>query len=56
MESRRDQTQVVNRILETRLLAPDVKYFRVEAPKVARKRRAGQFVIVRRQLGKPILM
>ncbi|MDH3730059.1 MAG: sulfide/dihydroorotate dehydrogenase-like FAD/NAD-binding protein [Acidimicrobiia bacterium] len=37
----------MNRILETRLLAPDVKYFRVEAPKVARKRRAGQFVIVR---------
>jgi ferredoxin--NADP+ reductase len=37
----------VNRILETRLLAPDVKYFKVEAPKVAQKRRAGQFVIVR---------
>ncbi len=37
----------MNSILETRLLAPDVKYFRVDAPKVARKRRAGQFVIVR---------
>jgi ferredoxin--NADP+ reductase len=37
----------MNRILETRVLAPDVKYFRVEAPRVARKRRAGQFVIVR---------
>jgi ferredoxin--NADP+ reductase len=37
----------MNRILETRILAPDVKYFRVEAPRVARKRRAGQFVIVR---------
>ncbi|MDH3731862.1 MAG: sulfide/dihydroorotate dehydrogenase-like FAD/NAD-binding protein, partial [Acidimicrobiia bacterium] len=37
----------MNRILEARFLAPDVKYFRVEAPKVARKRRAGQFVIVR---------
>jgi len=37
----------MNRILEARILAPDVKYFRIEAPKVARKRRAGQFVIVR---------
>jgi len=37
----------MNRILESRYLAPAVKYFRVEAPKVARKRRAGQFVIVR---------
>jgi ferredoxin--NADP+ reductase len=37
----------VNQILEARLLAPDVKYFRVAAPKVARKRQAGQFVIVR---------
>lgn len=38
---------LMNRIVETRTLAPEVKYFRVEAPKVARKRRAGQFVIVR---------
>ena len=37
----------MNRIDETRVLAPGVKYFRVRAPKVARKRRAGQFVIVR---------
>ena len=37
----------MNRIVETRVLAPEVKYFRVEAPKVARKRQAGQFVIVR---------
>jgi ferredoxin--NADP+ reductase len=35
------------RILEARFLGPDVKYFRLEAPAVARKRRAGQFVIVR---------
>ena len=34
-------------ILETRLLAPDVKLFRIEAPRVARKRQAGQFVILR---------
>ncbi|MEA1901991.1 MAG: sulfide/dihydroorotate dehydrogenase-like FAD/NAD-binding protein [Actinomycetota bacterium] len=37
----------MNRILEARVLAPEVKYFRIEAPKVARKRRAGQFVIIR---------
>jgi ferredoxin--NADP+ reductase len=37
----------MNLIVEARTLAPEVKYFRVEAPKVARKRRAGQFVIVR---------
>jgi len=37
----------MNRILETCVLAPEVKHFRVEAPKVARKRRAGQFVIIR---------
>lgn len=37
----------MNRILLTRVLAPEVKYFRVDAPKIARKRQAGQFVIVR---------
>jgi ferredoxin/flavodoxin---NADP+ reductase len=37
----------MNRILEAHFLAPEVKYFRVEAAKVARKHRAGQFVIVR---------
>jgi len=34
-------------IFEARFLAPDVKLFRIEAPRVARKRLAGQFVIVR---------
>ena len=34
-------------IVEARFLAPDVKLFRVEAPRIARKRQAGQFVIVR---------
>jgi len=34
-------------ISEARLLAPDVKLFRIVAPRIARKRRAGQFVIVR---------
>ncbi len=37
----------MNTILEVRALAPDVAYFRVEAPKIAKRRRAGQFVIVR---------
>jgi ferredoxin--NADP+ reductase len=35
------------RIVEAEFLAPDVKRFVVEAPRVARKRRAGQFVLVR---------
>jgi ferredoxin--NADP+ reductase len=34
-------------ILEADFLAPDIKRFVIEAPRVARKRRAGQFVIVR---------
>lgn len=34
-------------ILETRALAPDVRLLRLEAPRVARKRKAGQFVILR---------
>jgi len=34
-------------ILEARFLAPDVKLFRIDAPRIARKRQAGQFVIVR---------
>ena len=37
----------MNTIVETRTLAPAVKLFRIDAPKVARKQRAGQFVIVR---------
>ncbi len=34
-------------ILEAQFLAPDVKKFVVEAPRIARKRKAGQFVILR---------
>jgi ferredoxin--NADP+ reductase len=34
-------------ILDARFLAPDVKLFRIRAPRVARKRQAGQFVILR---------
>jgi len=34
-------------IVEARFLAPDVKLFRIDAPRIARKRKAGQFVIIR---------
>ena len=36
-----------NSIIETRRLTPDVKLFRINAPKIARRHQAGQFVIVR---------
>jgi len=35
------------RILEARFLCDSVKLFRIEAPRIARRRRAGQFVIIR---------
>jgi ferredoxin--NADP+ reductase len=35
------------RIVEGAFLAPDIKRFVIEAPRIARKRHAGQFVIVR---------
>lgn len=34
-------------ILEARLLAPDIKLFRIRAARIARKQHAGQFVVVR---------
>ncbi len=34
-------------IIETRFLAEDIKMFRIAAPKIAAKRKAGQFVIIR---------
>ncbi len=37
----------MNRILEARFIGPDVKLFKIDAPKIARKRKAGQFVIIR---------
>jgi ferredoxin--NADP+ reductase len=37
----------VFRIVHAEFLAPDIKRFVIEAPRVARKRQAGQFVIVR---------
>jgi ferredoxin--NADP+ reductase len=35
------------KILEARFLAPDVKLLRIESPGIARKQKAGQFVILR---------
>lgn len=37
----------MNKIIEARFIGPDVKLFRIEAPKIAEKRKAGQFVILR---------
>ena len=37
----------MNKILSARFLAPDIKKFEIEAPKIAIKRKAGQFVIIR---------
>jgi ferredoxin/flavodoxin---NADP+ reductase len=34
-------------IVQAQLLAPDIKRFTIEAPRVAKKRKAGQFVILR---------
>jgi len=35
------------KIIDARFLAPDIKRFVIEAPRIARKRQAGQFVILR---------
>lgn len=35
------------RIIEKRMLAPNVGWFEVEAPQIAKKRKAGQFIILR---------
>ncbi len=35
------------KILEARFLSKDVKFFKIEAPRIAKKRLAGQFVILR---------
>lgn len=37
----------MNKIIEARFIAPDIKLFRIEAPKIAEKRKPGQFVVVR---------
>src|SRR5262249_52704444 len=43
----RAQGEPMFRIVQSDFLAPDIKRFVIEAPRIARKRRAGQFVIVR---------
>ncbi|MCK5741782.1 MAG: sulfide/dihydroorotate dehydrogenase-like FAD/NAD-binding protein, partial [Chlorobi bacterium] len=35
------------KIVEARFIGPEVKLFRIEAPKIAEKRKAGQFIILR---------
>ena len=37
----------MNKIVEARFIAPDTKLFNVEAPRIAAKRKAGQFVVIR---------
>ncbi len=37
----------MNKIIEARFIGPEVKLFRIDAPKIAAKRKAGQFVILR---------
>lgn len=37
----------MSKILEARFLAPDIKLFRIEAPRIALKRKPGQFIILR---------
>lgn len=45
----------MNKIIEARFIAPDIKLFRIEAPKIAEKRKPGQFVVVRvNELGERI--
>lgn len=41
----------MNRILKKELIAPQVLRFRVEAPRIAAKRKAGQFIILRTEDG-----
>ncbi len=37
----------MNKIVEARFIGPEIKLFRIEAPKIAEKRKAGQFIILR---------
>ena len=43
----RPATASMYQVKEARFLAPDIKLLKIEAPRIARKRKAGQFVIVR---------
>jgi ferredoxin--NADP+ reductase len=37
----------MNKIVEARIIGPDIKLFRIEAPRIADKRKPGQFIILR---------
>lgn len=37
----------MNKIIEAKFIAPDIKLFRIDAPRIAEKRKAGQFIILR---------
>jgi ferredoxin--NADP+ reductase len=37
----------MHKIVSAKFIAPDIKHFKIESPKIARKRKAGQFVIIR---------
>ncbi|MFP4368036.1 MAG: sulfide/dihydroorotate dehydrogenase-like FAD/NAD-binding protein [Candidatus Kapaibacterium sp.] len=37
----------MNKIREAKVIGPEIKLFRIEAPKIAEKRKAGQFIILR---------
>lgn len=37
----------MNKIIEAKFIGPDIKQFRIEAPKIAEKQKAGQFIILR---------
>jgi ferredoxin--NADP+ reductase len=37
----------MNKILEAKFIGPDIKLFRIDAPKIALKQKAGQFIILR---------
>ncbi len=41
------RTETVNQIVEAKTLAPSIKMLKVKAPEIARKYKAGQFVILR---------
>lgn len=37
----------MNKIIDARIIGPDIKLFRIEAPRIAEKRKPGQFIILR---------
>jgi ferredoxin--NADP+ reductase len=37
----------MHKVVSAKFIAPNIKHFKIEAPKIALKRKAGQFVIIR---------